>query len=108
MESLEPSKVLRPRLALFEFDLGMLKLKPYVLKIVPKPITGQALHILEDERRRPNLADRSNSLRKHISAVFVRPVLTTQGEWLTWRSARYQIELALKGAKVDLAYVTAH
>jgi len=68
-------------------NVWVCKLKKNIFEIGTKTLSKQPFYVFKDERVRPRLADRANSLWKHITTVIIGHMSSAQREWLTWRPA---------------------
>jgi hypothetical protein len=83
-------------------QFGVLELKLDVGEIVVKASTSQALHVLEDEGPRPGFSYGSNGLGEHIPRIIIGPMAPTEGERLTWRSTRDEVDFAFIDGKINV------
>ena len=108
VEAFEAGQVVRPLLVPARRDRRVAELVDDVAEILAETLPEQAAHVLEQERRRANLAHGPDGLREHISAVVLPPVLAADAERLTRRASRDERHVAAMREEVIRPDVALH
>ncbi len=94
-----------PFLISFASHLRKCQLMNDVLVIIGEALPKKALDVLENERFGRYLSNSANGMGEHVSTIVHSRVLTTDREWLAWRTSRHNINVSGEFAEVNLANV---
>jgi len=90
-----------PRLIVTNDFSGILHFEQSVLEVWSERFSDQAFHILKYERARSEFSHRANSLREHVTTIFVAEMLAAQREWLARGASRDQIDRVSKDSVIE-------